>query len=844
MMRSLYSAISGLGVNQRAMDVLGNNISNVNTIGFKAGRTVFQDMLSQTISGGTSATGSVGSRNPSQIGLGSVLATVTNVFTDGTSKTTDVDTDLSIQGDGFFVLSGQSQNEFLYTRAGDFNFDSTGHLVSSSGFGVQGWMVDPETGELQTDTNTDAIIVGTDYQAVEAKVTTKTSVAGILSTDADPNVLEYPTLLHSAEGGASIFSVYSAKGVKMDVAADEPIKIKAHATGLTDMSKIYNDTDVSLGITNSSNNSLLVYINNTAYTFVYGGAGPNGFTTMQGLADALETQLNTVAGAADFDVSVTNGKFTIAKTADAGADVTINSFSGSARLAVAMQNLASTYDDASDTKSSEQLYFEQTIYAGRDFTTLSELAAEIEAAIDGNVLKSDDFTVTFDSATGKFSYANTGDPLDATEPNLTGFTLDKAYSGTSFELNMVTNDPLTVAKGATGSSNTFLREAKDSDALINLFTSNGTSMGLTQDSVLQFTGGVGGTNLTGTGSQPVYSAGIDPLDPADDVYFTLQDLRTSIADYFGYTSSSESELSRHVGSFDDNAGKLVLTSNAGIPNAISFIDFEVLGSGDYSTFYDYFDYSSTQAATGGVVTTSQTIYDAQGNEHTLKYKFEMVDSMKNTWKLTLETPDTGASVAFNESAGDSVYLHFNNNGSFSYMATEGGTRIPSLTANFNPNNGAGVISDIAVSLGTAALFDGVYLSSGDGGIEKTIQDGYPTGTLEDVMFNSAGEIIGYYSNSEVVKLGQIALATFTNPQGLLKVGDTTFRATTSSGVASVGTPGTGARGDISSGTLENSNVDLSSEFVNMITTQRGFQANSRVITTSDEMLQELLSLKR
>ncbi len=142
------------------------------------------------------------------------------------------------------------------------------------------------------------------------------------------------------------------------------------------------------------------------------------------------------------------------------------------------------------------------------------------------------------------------------------------------------------------------------------------------------------------------------------------------------------------------------------------------------------------------------------------------------------------------------------------------------------------------------MFDGVYLSSGDGGIEKTTQDGYPTGSLEDVLFNTAGEIIGYYSNGEVVKLGQIALATFTNPQGLMKVGDTTFKSTTSSGDASVGTPGTGSRGDIASGALENSNVDLSSEFVNMITTQRGFHANSRVITTSDEMLQELLSLKR
>lgn len=839
-MRSLYSAISGLGVNQQAMDVLGNNISNVNTIGYKAGRTIFQDMLSQTISGGTAATSSVGSTNPSQIGLGSVLATVSNIFTDGTNKTTDVDTDLAIQGDGFFILEGKSNNEFLYTRAGDFNFDSLGNLVSASGYSVQGWMADPETGEIVTDTNTEDIVVGTDYQAVEAKSTTATTVAGILSTDADPNVLEFPTFLHSAQASNSIFSVYSANGVKMDVADEEPIKIKAHATGLTDMSSIYNDTDVSLGVTSTTNNSLLVYINNTAETFTYGPTGD--FTTMGELATALETRLNTIAGAADFTVSVANGKISVAKTGNAGTAVTINSFSGSARLAVALTSLAGTYDDTSDLKSSESLYYENTIYAGRDFTTLSELAAEIESAIDGNVLGGADFTVTYDDATGQFVYSNTG---TGTAPDLTGFSFDKAYSGTDFELNMVASDPLTVAKGAEGRSMTFLREAQDADALINLYTSNGSSIGLTDDAVIQFTSGIGGTNLTGTGSQPVYSTGTDGIvGTADDIYYTLQDLRVALADYLGYSSSSESELAQHVGSFDDNAGKLVLTSNSGIPNSLDFMKFEILGSGNYSTFYDYYDYSTTQNATGGVVTTSQTIYDAQGNEHTLKYTFEMVDSIDNTWKLTVSTPETNSNVEFNESTGDSVYLHFNSNGSFNYMATEAGTRIASLSANFDPRNGAGVISNISIDLGTTSMFDGVYLSSGDGGIEKTTQDGYPTGSLEDVLFNTAGEIIGYYSNSQVVKLGQIALATFTNPQGLMKVGDTTFKATTSSGDASVGTPGTGARGDIASGALENSNVDLSSEFVNMITTQRGFQANSRVITTSDEMLQELLSLKR
>lgn len=844
MMRSLYSAISGLNVNQQAMDVLGNNISNVNTIGYKAGRTIFQDMLSQTISAGTAATSSVGSTNPSQIGLGSVLATVSNIFTDGTNQTTDVNTDLAIQGDGFFMLRGNSTNDFLYTRAGDFNFDTSGNLVSSAGYAVQGWMTDPTTGELTTDTNTDDIVIGSSYQAVEAKATANTSVAGVLSTDATPNVLEYPTLLHYANASNSIYDVYSSGGVKMDLSENEPIKIKANATQITDMADVYNDSDVNLSVSDSP--TMLVYINNTAYTFKYGtgtdSTSTKYFKSLGDLAQKLQNKLDEVSAAGDFNVSVQNGTLSVDRAVDSGTDVSIDSFSGSARMAVVLSDLTGSYNDLGDTKTSSTMQYENTVYTGRDFTSLNELASQIEASIDGNVLSAADFSVSFNESTGQFEYNVAG-----TSPySLSGFTLDKAYSGNEFESNIVAAGSTTIAAGTTGYSDTFLREAKDTDTLKSLFTSSGQSLGLDDTAILQFTGSAGGSAISGNGSIPVVKVADDPTTPLVDEtqYSTLQDLRTAMADYFGYSSSSETALSQHVGSFDDNAGKLVLTSNAGTPNSIDYVKFDVVGSGNYTNFYDYYDYSTTQAATGGKVVTSQTIYDAQGNEHTMQYNFELVDSSTNTWKLSLSTPDDGATVAFNESTDGSVYLHFNANGSFNYISTQGGNRISSLTANYDPGNGAGTVSDVAIDLGSAAQFDGVYLSSGAGGIEKTTQDGYPTGSLEEKLINTAGQIIGYYSNGQVTTLGQIALATFTNNQGLLKVGDTTFKPTTSSGDASIGTAGTGARGDIAAGALENSNVDLSKEFVGMITTERGFQANSRVITTSDEMLQELLNLKR
>ena len=124
------------------------------------------------------------------------------------------------------------------------------------------------------------------------------------------------------------------------------------------------------------------------------------------------------------------------------------------------------------------------------------------------------------------------------------------------------------------------------------------------------------------------------------------------------------------------------------------------------------------------------------------------------------------------------------------------------------------------------------------------RDGYSQGALEDFSVSQTGEVIGNFDNGQRRILGQMAIANFTNPGGLEKVGGNNYRETANSGNINVGNPGMQGLGVINAGSLEMSNVDLSKEFTNMITTQRGFQANSRIITTSDEMLQEVVNMKR
>jgi len=127
---------------------------------------------------------------------------------------------------------------------------------------------------------------------------------------------------------------------------------------------------------------------------------------------------------------------------------------------------------------------------------------------------------------------------------------------------------------------------------------------------------------------------------------------------------------------------------------------------------------------------------------------------------------------------------------------------------------------------------------------STNTDGYPPGNLTSLMVDQDGLIQGVFDNGQVEQMGQLAIATFNNSQGLLRLGSNLFSETNASGAPSIGAANTGGRGSVTGSALESSNVDIATEFTNMLVFERGYQANSRIITTSDEVIQEALSLKR
>lgn len=244
------------------------------------------------------------------------------------------------------------------------------------------------------------------------------------------------------------------------------------------------------------------------------------------------------------------------------------------------------------------------------------------------------------------------------------------------------------------------------------------------------------------------------------------------------------------------------------------------------------------ADVGDVIANSVEVYDQQGNPVTVR--FEFTKTAANSWNAVYRFVDaTGVLQPTPPAAGAAI-----TGGALTFGADG------ELTSGFNLTIPGGTVpgfaaaDDITVNLGGAGAPNRLTQFGEMSTLAVLDQDGSAAGSLQSFTVGQDGTILGAYSNGRNRAIGQIAMATFNNPEGLEKVGGSNYRATVNSGLPQLGVAGQGGRGLISVGTLEMSNVDLAAEFTNLIVAQRGFQANSRVVTTSDELLQEVVNLKR
>ncbi len=663
MMASLYAGVSGLKNHQTKMNVIGNNIANVNTIGFKTGRVNFQEALVQSFKGAGRPSAVSGGTNPIQLGLGMQVATVDNLFLQGGLETTGQITDLAIQGSGFFVLGDSNGNKF-YTRAGSFGFDADSNLVDpATGLYVLGKMAD-SAGNIPSLATTGPVTLPFGQQD-PARATELVTLANNLDSSATDSVAR---LTDAGSSGVTSVSGTATNGI---------------------------------GGTHS-----IVITGNQAISATYTGAtlGNDGSGNVIG-ALGLTTTLGSL-GITDF----TNYGFSV------------------------------------DGKST------QIISGLNANSTISDLINATNQ-IDG---------ITAELVGGQLQ-----------------ITRDKA--GADADYNFVST---------TGAVTT------------------GAGGGATSGNVIGVLFGVNGATFQSSGGAATTYIASDTFTPER-----------------GYGAAAGPQITTLDLVFDQITGRVVGLN----------------GLGDGGVEIEAVNGLTATGANPLMITTDATmhstsinVFDSLGGKHTLSIEF-FKSLVPNRWEWKVNTLGNEGITS-----GQTGSVSFNADGSlnaFEYFGGASGVTI-------SPNNGAENMT-VAFSAGTVGNFDGLTgFSSGTHTASIIGQDGYGLGILEKVAIDQAGNISGIFSNGVTRVLAQIMLADFTNQAGLRKAGRSMYQPSANSGEAVEGVAGSTISAQITSGALESSSVDIAQEFTNMITTQRGFQANARIITTSDDMLDELVNLKR
>jgi len=815
MLRSLYSGISGLRTHQVGLDVTANNIANVNTVAFKAGRATFKESMVQMLQGPSRPAGNQGGRNPMQIGLGVAIGSIDTMLRQGNFQTTGQITDLALEGRAYFAFSNGTGT--FYSRNGGLQLDSEGFLVSpTNGWRLQGKMSD-RNGEINPNTMIgDIKIPWADKAPARA-----TDLVGLAcNLNADSNALGSVT--HTNRFLASVSALLDSSGnVDLESVAGRAL--------LTDL---FNSTGDSLGIKEGD-------------VLKFGVANPNmpefsfrvdkypvevlnadgevieirmQTPTLQDFMDRLEGYLNAIqdSGIVDPDGSPVDNR-------------------------AALDDYMSTYLNY--------------LSAHREWVAGGSVGTAPSAPSGGVGI-----SVSIDPRSGGISvnYPNPdpANPEVATPNPIVGLQVSSSrpgstsYVSTTFQFpRSIGFDTYRAVAGpppgfeATPSYTTLgIRiPATGDDELRTLFDANGRSLGFTNGDTVSINGNVGGRPRE---VQFTYYDGSDPLNPAT----TMNDLLEKLQEAFGlpptdgtiYQRPSASiKASNDLSSSDIPLGAIVLRGQAEV--AFALTGLSVLGKqadpnqpNNPVVFGTNMAFTEIQTARNtGTWTTSDIVYDESGAPHNFSMTFTHTGIPGEwLWEINL----LGSDAAILGGNRGKISFHDGTPASFTFDDQSNMFR-------FDPRNGAAEVA-IRLDIGEPGSTSGITQYNRDSTTAIRHQNGYPMGKLTEVTISENGEISGLYDNGISKVLAQIYVAEFNNPAGLMKMGDSMFAPSNNSGHAAMLQPGVGSTTTVKPGALEMSNVELETEFTNMITIQRGYQASARVISTSDQLLQELVQLVR
>lgn len=487
----------------------------------------------------------------------------------------------------------------------------------------------------------------------------------------------------------------------------------------------------------------------------------------------------------------------------------------------------------------------QKIFTQGSFETTGNT---LDLAISGDgffIIKDPTLNSTYYTRAGQFQTDRNGYVVNPEGMRVQGYMANSSGNLQNIitDINLTTN---TLSPNATGSAT--LTANLDSNAEITGFvftTGTNDSIRFSVDggatwltaSLVTDGGLTSGGGATGDAAAAAIKAALETANGTTDTYTVSYDGQTglfTVANNTGNTASITIDWPASSASASLGYGAVASTAiavgadDAAAAGKAAGGAFDLNNAGDTANF-----------------STPVTVYDSLGNAHvvTLYFRKDNWGAIGNTWEwyAVVDSSDSASGSTEVQAQGT---LAFNSNGA---LYTESAITYP--TGGFDFSGGAGQNQQISFDFGTSIAqggtgSDGTTQYATASGVSTLTQDGYSSGTLQKVGIDQDGIITGIFSNGRSLTLGQVLLADFPSVASLSSEGNNLYSETYDSGLPLIGAPGTSGRGLVESSTLELSNVDIAEEFVRMITAQRGFQANSRVITITDELLAELVNLKR
>lgn len=837
-MRSLWSGVSGLQAHQVAMDVEGNNISNVNTTGFKYSRADFGTMFSQTVKIATAPTDGRGGSNPLQIGLGVSVSSTTRIHSQGSVQTTDKNTDVAINGDGFFMVSDDGGLTRYLTRSGDFKLDAYGNFVNNAGFVVQGWNINWDTQSIDSSRTPQNIFIDPGMHIPAAKSTevaikanlnsglsvgtAKTPIYGLDSVhgfnkkdgtaknENDTGITQFYTTSKNSvevtEKGVDCAALFNGKGDGLNLRDGQGIWVSyADSKFSTD---VPNGVNVFNPNTQATQNGVIFWgdENNAVNLDITLNGVRIQNNSIKSLDQAIE-YINTFT--APTDTREGTGVKAVRKADGSGIEFINTNADGTTDN---MKNIDLVVNQANTAGERHNLTWQAN---NNSFQAVSRKKGANSVWIPGNNPVNGTERIQIVTA-HKYVYSSTPVQLDPMYNPDGGPAFNQANINTP---GTAENNYRNAVNGSL--LNTTVRTFRTTEDLRELLQRD-ARYGVDYDGSGRFEADGSDVNegvkvtVGATGEFIISNPNVQSTPPNGIVQ----------------NNRRPHDISFNVTAYTDAKGKV--STNMAFTNIFKGFD-GVLTVGNSNRQSEQLFLSAFSAGL--------EIFDSLGSKHTIEVQFVKQSTTQdggNEWQMIIRVPEPAEINTTGEGPNNIVVgtARFNNDGSLANYSPK--------TINFSPNNGAAPNQQIKLSFGTSGSNDGLVSSNSASTLTGQATDGYTSGNLKPdaIRVDDKGNILGEFTNGKTFAVAKIAMASVANNSGLEEIGGNLFKVTANSGAIVVGEAGTGGRGEMKTSALEMSNVDLSRSLTELIIIQRGYQANSKTISTSDQMLQTLIQLKQ